>query len=601
MLHRFVARELLETHPHDPETTFGRKLFLFSDTLCPHVAAYVDDPHPLLRRNAVAALGRYRTSEAVATLVRLAVESDDPVVRARALSAIARHRFAVPVDGLCAKLERTVDRADAVALVHTLGCVGHEPAVPALLAHAKKHSTDSDVVLATALALARIPTAEHAAAAREWLVRMLRTADANPSAFMPEGPRFPVSADIPDPPDMRARMIGQLAAIAIARVDPSDAHAARVLRLAGEESKSARLGPLRGMYSNGSLGSVLPVAQPVFLEVLAVLGPKGSELLQRVARDPDTDPVLRAQALSALLGPEGPAIAEEILALDRDPVPLRIHALELLARDGSARLEDLARKAAAEKPGADPSLQLAGLTALGRAAKLPTDEIAARLDRLARKRGPDEPFEVTIRKGVEDLVEAYAASTSRSQVVKKIDQLLDLVIAAGLNPRIFAATKNQARIYVQGQLLAVRARKADAAYLKLVVAAVQNYLLGTVVTSLEQKLEFLPYVPLEESLILMLGRAGDADAITALAQRLRDRADPYRATVCLALGSTGKREAARHLVPLLLDGEPFVRFCAWLSLQNLTGQSFFADWWAGTRTDQAAAADRYARWLATSR
>jgi hypothetical protein len=89
LLHRFVVRELLAAHPHDPETTFGRRLFLFGDALAPYVAAYTSDAHPLLRRNAVAALGRYRTSGAAAALVRLAVESEDPVVRARSRRSAA--------------------------------------------------------------------------------------------------------------------------------------------------------------------------------------------------------------------------------------------------------------------------------------------------------------------------------------------------------------------------------------------------------------------------------------------------------------------------------------------------------------------------------
>jgi HEAT repeat protein len=355
------------------------------------------------------------------------------------------------------------------------------------------------------------------------------------------------------------------------------------------------------MHSNESLGSVLPVAQPAYLELLPALGAKGAELLQRIARDPATDPVLRAQALSGMPGPEGAAIAEEVLVLEREPAPLRVHALEILARDGGPRADTLARMVLAEKSVADEALQLSALVALHGLRKLPTDEIVRRLTRIALGRGPAEPFEVTLRKGVLDLVEAWAASASRAQVGKKLEVLLDLVIAAGLNPRIHATTRSQARTYVQGQLSAVRARKADAAYRALVATAVANYLLGTVVTSLEQKLEFRPYVPIEENLLLMLGGAGDPAAIATLAQRLRERADPLRPIVCLALGSTGRREAARHLVPALLDPEPFVRLCAWLSLKSLTGQDFFADWWSGTRTEQAAAADRYARWIASRR
>src|SRR5690606_6161815 len=80
MLANFVLHELVSAHPYDPDAGFGKRLYMMGDELEEIVDAYARHPEPFLRRNAVAALGRYGTKTSTATLLELASTTPDDVV-----------------------------------------------------------------------------------------------------------------------------------------------------------------------------------------------------------------------------------------------------------------------------------------------------------------------------------------------------------------------------------------------------------------------------------------------------------------------------------------------------------------------------------------
>ena len=108
--------------------------------------------------------------------------------------------------------------------------------------------------------------------------------------------------------------------------------------------------------------------------------------------------------------------------------------------------------------------------------------------------------------------------------------------------------------------------------------------------------EFTPRVALEEEILLALGRTGSPQAAELLIQLLGNRRGRFRAVGCLALGMTGQRAGAATLASFLLDPDPFVRYCAYRAIREVTGEDVFADWMFGASRERVAAAEEYYRW-----
>jgi len=109
LLTRFFMEELCRAHPYDPEGDFGGRLFLFGEEAQAIVSRLVESEDAFLRRNAVTALGRYRSRSAAERLMQAATSSGDPVVVVRALSALARHRDAIDGRPLATALRSASD------------------------------------------------------------------------------------------------------------------------------------------------------------------------------------------------------------------------------------------------------------------------------------------------------------------------------------------------------------------------------------------------------------------------------------------------------------------------------------------------------------
>ena len=65
----------------------------------------------------------------------------------------------------------------------------------------------------------------------------------------------------------------------------------------------------------------------------------------------------------------------------------------------------------------------------------------------------------------------------------------------------------------------------------------------------------------------------------------------------LALGILGRPGPERTLATFLLDGDPFVRLCAYRSLKQLTGKDVDVDWMYGTLDERRSGAEQYLAWI----
>ena len=121
MWSRFVFEELVRAPPYDPQDDFGAQLFVFGEELLPYVLRYTSSDDPFLRRNAVAALSRYRQRDAYVALVEHALTGEDPVVLARALAGLGRGFGPAVGSALAERLDPRDEPWLQVAMIAALG------------------------------------------------------------------------------------------------------------------------------------------------------------------------------------------------------------------------------------------------------------------------------------------------------------------------------------------------------------------------------------------------------------------------------------------------------------------------------------------------
>ena len=203
-------------------------------------------------------------------------------------------------------------------------------------------------------------------------------------------------------------------------------------------------------------------------------------------------------------------------------------------------------------------------------------------------------------------VELVATGISKSQRKVKLNEILDLVIPSGINPDLRESQRVGLRAHLESLLSSVRAHKTDETYKATVAESMASYLLGFSPTpnpvpesrpSWHPVPTFGPRVPLEQEILLALGRTRHPDAVAALTEFLGNTRNVHRAIACLALGISGDPGAARTLVPFLLDEDPFTRFCAFESLRHLTGREDFVDWMYGPVAERTRAAEEMFVWV----
>ena len=326
MLQRFVREECLRAEPYDPEGAFGERLFLFSEQLEPILWQATADRSRELRRNAVAALARYRTTSAMRALVEVAGSERDAVAVVRACAGLGRFDTPLEYSPLVDRLALEREPALRVSLIGALGRARAKEAVPVLLRLGRNafQGKDADLLLAVLAALARIaPRSDEKALV--FLAEVHDSLRLRHRIFPPPGVRSTHEPDNPDGPLMRSRMLEQLALLARSACEPGDEeHAARLLEV-----------DVPFAYSN-----------LLWLEALGRLGPAGVERLRAFVSS-DEDAIVRGHALTHLPLAERVPLAAELVAAGGD-ASLRVSALQVLVADAYVDLTKLCKALLAE-------------------------------------------------------------------------------------------------------------------------------------------------------------------------------------------------------------------------------------------------------------
>lgn len=612
MLKRFLASELTVAYPYDPEGGFGRRFLLMAEELEPYIAEYAHHGDSFVRRNAVAALARYRTDSAMQALAKIVGTTDDPVVLMRSLAGLGNYQTLADRSAILTRLKKTKDPIEKVALVVAAGRMGMFDAVPLLVKYATGKKREPDLFQAVLSALIRLRPRGNDRV-EKLAKRFARAARAKPRVFRVNfsGPR----ADVPDTPDTRGQVIEQLAVLLQARLNPGDEKLReRVLEFLKAPGRAGRKGVRSRAYAaNNSLGGVHPPVQILFLDTLRDLGEQGVKALAAVANDDSADPILRGHALSILPffdrqkaairildTPWGKGKAGEKLAITK------IYALELLDKDGHDRLQEICRemlKDCAKANGgsgsaSDRYIWLSALRALSRRHVLKTEDVLKLMEHPEARKVSKLDVHRQVRDLVDQLVTAAVEKLSR-HLHKRIHRILDLVIRYSLNKSVNEASREKLVDEIYTRLTPLKGRKRDVRLSTAVKGDIIRRLLGFKMSfSLADKLAFEPAVLLDEEILFALGRTKTAEAAEAIAGFLTAHpASPLTGTACLALGMTGTAKSAKSLLAMLEHADGYTRFCAYEALRHLTAQDFFADWIYGTEEERAAATAKYQAYL----
>ncbi|MEM7308249.1 MAG: HEAT repeat domain-containing protein [Planctomycetota bacterium] len=605
---RFVFDELTSRFAHDPVAGFGDRLFLFGDDFLEEVSAYTDNGNAFLRRNAVAALARYRSPEAVERLVELAGKSRDPVVQVRALAGIGRYRGRVDPAPLLERLQKTEDPVMLAALLSAIGRARIDEAVPRILELGEEalDEQDSEVLMPVLTALAEMRPSQGKKEVLKFVREVETAARSKPKDFRYRGERSTQAADMSDPVEMRATALQQLALLARARIETGDDRTARELLKLRHDTNDRGNGPtFRGTTTGDTLSRLVPAVRFLYLATLRELGDKGVKHLRTVALDSRSETALRGYALAQLPWEEQQEVVSEILE-GGESAEVRIQAFEVAAAAKHPKLAEygrtlLQRCAGLGEGGGRPEeryLGLAALRALGQRRLLKLEDLLPLVSLVKSDRNAFDQLPEEVRRLAVELVDRSSRGAQNSELERRIDALLDLVVDNRMNGALTEDTRTRDRKYVAGVLESARARREVAGYLELVVDELLAFLLGyREPTADHTRAEFAPRVLLEEEILLALGRTGDPRALDLLLSVLRNRRNRHRATACLALGVLGNERASRELATFLLDGDPFVRYCAYRSLARLTGHDLPVDWMYGPSKARTAAAEDYLRWI----
>lgn len=148
MINRLVAEELGNDY-YFPGCDLGRRLKELGPDAIPYVInAAKNSPHSLTKRNAVALLGYYKTSEASNALRELFVYNieKDKVIRNRALSALVNRRDAKIVPALIDILKNNKDTYFKTLAAYSLGLLGDKQAIKPLMDYMESDPNNRDVL-----------------------------------------------------------------------------------------------------------------------------------------------------------------------------------------------------------------------------------------------------------------------------------------------------------------------------------------------------------------------------------------------------------------------------------------------------------------------
>lgn len=608
MLARFVFEELERDHPYDPEGTFGKRFYLFHEEVEPILRRYADSPAIGVQRRAVAALARYDTFSAESKLFDAAFLTDDPVTVIRALSALGRVRSNRSWKPLVERLDEAEEPALRVALIGTLGRAGAREALPTLLRLGKDalNGFDTETLMAILSALTRISPSGHRDEIEAFVAEVEHGTNKRPDKFRPPGERSNHRADRADPPGARAEVLEQLALLVRRHLTPGDEQLAR--RIVGLPNINPALiqvsGGRRGR--GGELGRVHPPVQLLWLDALGHIGESGQALLRVIVDSTLLEAPVRGHALGRLPWEVRRELADGF-ARDPEMSPeMRLQALEVMLYDRDPRVEAICRGLLAEcaaQPAdagtpAQRFLFLRVLRELSERGRLATKDLLPLLFHVKAPRHAFDDLPAEVREEVAALVAAAAQDAQKTELRRRIDAILDILVKNQMNPRVNAETRKGARSFVEEQLASVRAHRSDPGYVRSVTETILLGLLGWGSPVEDSNLaEFSPEILLEQEIVLALGRTREPQAAEVLIQVLGNRRNTNRAAACLALGMTGQEAFAKQLTPFLLDEDPFTRLCAYESLRRLTDKDVAIDWMYAPSEERFAAAEDYLEWF----
>ena len=612
MMERFCAEELLSGHPYDPDQRFAARMFLLGTTGTAFAGVHAHSEHPLLRRNAIAVVSRLGTPGTIDILRQVLERSDDSVARIRAIRAIGLHdsdKAAQILEETLASLEgkdRTRLLVEGSALVHSLGVLGRPSSVDPVVAWAEGDLKDGDRLLVALAALARMEaTPEQRETLLPWLRKRLDTFK-RASRWEPEVKG--IRADVPDPEDLRGRHLAQAATAVLARLGGAESEEAGALLALPDQPASLMA---MGRRPNKALGGIFPSLAGVVLEVYASLGAPGVARLEAILADETVEIEVRRRALELLPGvkkfqralelceviPEGdgaslPLLAFQILESAEHPavVPRAEAWIEELDEPDLAQLD----------PGEAYGLLLA-FTTLGERGKLEPETLLRWLERVDLRPVADPEFRDTMLKLVREIFE-HSDKRPEAWTDRKIEELFSTLLGAEVRSPVTPATLPDARARLYEYLGGGRRGGGRNRWIPrntVTVEAVVDWLIGDapeprmMIAEASGQIRSRPDVPLQEALVLELGRLRDPAAQAKLKELAALERLPLRGPACLALAATGTAEAGAVLVDALEASRPFVRLCAYLGLRELTGEDHFADWLYGDPGKRAVAVAEY--------
>ncbi len=610
-LERFALEECLRDEPCDPSGEFGKRLFLFADEVEPLLMVFLEREGLALRRNAVSALGRIGTPSAQRVLLAVASQVPDPVTVVRALSALGRPPVLLDPAPLVRRLAECDDPVLRVSLIAALGRLRAKGALSLFLELGERAlaERDSDLLIALLPAMGRIPPGDQRPAILAFSERVRAAAREHATEFRARSAPSPLQPDVPDAPGTRAEILTQLSWLVDAGLDPLRRGLADEVRAL---ERDAPLDPRLAEDRKGGtdpLGGIFPPVRFFYLEGLQRLG--ASARLAELAGAPGLESSLRGRALALLPWEQRAALAPTWIKDEKAPVELRIHALEVALLDRDPAVEALCRTILAEAAATEPEksdggrrfLWMRALRHLSEEGELRSAELVPLLPHVKRSPAARSLLVSDLRERLAELARAALAGARPAELRAPVAAIVEFVLEQRLNPLLEPGARDELADALLAIVGETKKRAGEPGLEAELVHRALVRLLGPALDFFSGEPRdpgrqlFEPEVPLAEEIVLALGRTRDPEASEPLVALLRERKNPQRAWIALALGLCGTRGAASELLPLLLDEDAFVRFAASEALRWLTGRELPVDWMYGPSDERFAAAQEYRRWF----
>ncbi len=544
MLIKWATRELVSDHPYAYNPLYARRTLSLGGEAVPVLLACVQSRHALLRENACGILAAYNRQDEE-IMVALRTQS-------RGKDPVARNRALEALVALRDKetekfLLKTLKSSDRRLRVHAVAALGRMGSVAARkeIRRSIRRSTQDRGDSWLTAALALSRLSDADGASRKLLARLKKLVRRLGTKLAYPGTG--VNPDIPDRPQDRAELLVETITLAMARLGDRKARDEifATLNHPADQGRADRRG--RRRFNDPVLGGIEPINQLLAIETLATMGGgEAREILRKVVSK-SADIVVRGFAFEHLMrGGRSDDFVLSTAEKESMPTVLRVQAMKALARASGTREQ-----------------------ALAVAASMVEDYLTSKKSR-SLKRGTDRVASYAC------LAAIKLRGRHGSQSLGQLRDVLDTARARGDYERLESAkSAKEAQRRGPGGSDQISLRAFPALY---------------------------------EAAVVELGRAHDIRAVEVLRPILADEDGPGRAEAALALGNYRTRETCDTLIATLEDGDPWVRYCAYRALRQVSsppggggGQSashgaFFADWLFGDKTARARAVRAWKGW-----